>query len=172
MQTQYYMTTYSTSTEVSGASLALLLTLFIVWFIIAILMVISIWRLFIKAGKPGWAAIVPIYNIVVMLEISGKPMWWIAMLFIPFVNIVFGIMIYYSFVKAYGKSDGFAVLAIFFPYIMYPIMAFSSKTQFIGASGQQQASQVAGGQQSPFVTPVAPAVQQSNTLTDQGAQQQ
>ena len=61
---------------------------FFIYFAVIILVIASIWKIFTKAGKPGWASIVPIYNTIVLLEIVGKPTWWIILLLIPFVNII------------------------------------------------------------------------------------
>jgi hypothetical protein len=54
------------------------------------------WRIYEKAGKPGWASIIPIYNILVQLEILGRPWWWLLLMFVPFVNIVIGIIIIFD----------------------------------------------------------------------------
>jgi Family of unknown function (DUF5684) len=89
------------------------------------LMIVSLWKLFTKAGKPGWASIVPIYNSIVMLEIAGKPIWWFFMLFIPVVNIVFAFLILYHFSKAYGKAEGFSIGVALLSIIFIPILAFS-----------------------------------------------
>lgn len=93
-------------------------------FALAILTIVAMWKLFKKAGKPGWAAIIPIYNIIVMLEIAGMPGWYVLLLLIPIVNVVISILIILRFVKAYGKGTGFGILTIFFAPIMYAIMAF------------------------------------------------
>ncbi len=92
---------------------------------IIVLAVASMWKLFVKADKPGWASIVPIYNTVVMLEIAGKPMWWVFMLFVPIANIVFAFLMLYHFGKAYGKSDGFSVGVALLSPIFMPLLAFS-----------------------------------------------
>ncbi|HNR38904.1 MAG TPA: DUF5684 domain-containing protein, partial [Acidobacteriota bacterium] len=63
---------------------------FVIYAAIIILFNASLWKIFVKAGKPGWAAIVPIYNIIVLLEVVGRPLWWIVLLIIPCVNIVAG----------------------------------------------------------------------------------
>ncbi len=95
-------------------------------FVIAvfIITIISMWKIFEKAGKPGWAAIIPIYNIIIMLEITKKPVWWIILLFIPFLNIIFGIVIAYNLAKVFGKGAGFTIGLILLPFIFYPILAF------------------------------------------------
>ncbi len=98
--------------------------LVILWLAVAVFMVIVGWKIFEKAGEPGWAAIVPIYNIVVMLRIAGKPEWWILLMLIPFVNIIIGIMVTLAVAERFGQSSGFAVGMIFLPIIFYPILAF------------------------------------------------
>jgi hypothetical protein len=105
----------------------------IILFAFTILMIASVWKIFTKAGKPGWASIVPIYNIVVLIEIVRKPMWWIAMFFIPFVNFVFCILLSVGLAKAFGKSGAFAAGLIFLGPIFFPILGFGS-AQYIGGT--------------------------------------
>ena len=69
------------------------LVMFLISLIPAILFIACMWKLFAKAAKPGWASLVPIYNTIVMIEIAGKPLWWFVLLLIPFVNVVFGMLI-------------------------------------------------------------------------------
>ncbi len=82
------------------------------------------WRIFVKAGKPGWAAIIPIYNYLVELEILGRPWWWLLLLFVPVVNIVIGIIIIFDLAKVFGKSTGFGFGLLFLSFIFIPILAF------------------------------------------------
>lgn len=84
----------------------------------------SVWKVYEKAGKPGWAAIIPIYNLVVLLQIAGKPVWWILLLLIPLVNIVVGIMMYVAFARNFGKGVGFALGLTFLSLIFFPILAW------------------------------------------------
>jgi len=102
--------------------------LIIIYLIIGILMLISMWKIYAKAGKPGWAAIIPIYNIIVLLEIVDKPLWWIILMFIPFVNIVISIIVTVELAKKFGQSVGFAIGMILLSIIFYPILAFGSST--------------------------------------------
>jgi Family of unknown function (DUF5684) len=100
----------------------------IVWVIyiaVIALMLVSMWKLFTKAGKPGWASIVPFYNNVVMLEIAGKPIWWFFMLFVPFANIVFAFLTLYHFSKSYGKAEGFSIGVALLSFVFIPLLAFS-----------------------------------------------
>lgn len=99
-------------------------TLASLFFYIVILIIYGIWRVFTKAGQPGWASIVPIYNSVVQCEIGQRPTWWVAMLFIPLVNIVFAVMITNGISKAFGKDEGFTVGLVLLPFIFYPMLGF------------------------------------------------
>ena len=91
---------------------------------LVILMIASTWIVFTKAGKPGWASIVPIYNMIVMLEIAGKPLWWILLLFIPLVNFIVIILIFMAFAKSFGKSELFGIGLAFLGFIFMPMLAF------------------------------------------------
>src|SRR2546426_540233 len=93
----------------------------ICWLAVVVLLIASMWKVFTKAGKPGWAAIIPIYNLIVILQIAGKPIWWFFLLLIPLVNLVVGIMTYVAFAKNFGKGVGFALGLIFLGFIFFPI---------------------------------------------------
>jgi hypothetical protein len=95
-------------------------------FYMAILVVVFLvqWKIFVKAGKPGWACLVPIYNILVLLEIVGKPWWYLLLMFIPVANIVILIMMMIALAQVFGKSGGFAVGLIFLSIIFMAILAF------------------------------------------------
>ncbi len=97
---------------------------FLIGILFALAPVIALWKLFEKAGQPGWAAIIPIFNIIVLLKIAGKPAWWILLCLIPIVNIVILIMTYIGLCKNFGKDSMFAVLAFFFPFIFLLLLAF------------------------------------------------
>jgi hypothetical protein len=101
---------------------------------IIVFMIIVQWKIFVKAGKPGWAAIIPIYNIIILLEIVGKPTWWIVLLFIPLVNIVIMIMIVHQLALSFGKEAGFTVGLILLGIVFYPILAFGS-AKYLGPGG-------------------------------------
>jgi hypothetical protein len=88
------------------------------------LVIASMWFIFEKAKRPGWASLIPVYNSVVMLEVAGKPWWWIFLLLIPLVNIVIGILAISSLAHAFGKSGWFTVGLVFLPFIFLPILGF------------------------------------------------
>ncbi len=106
-----------------------LLLIFIVLTIL-VLIITSYWKLFEKAGKPGWAAIIPIYNIIVLLEIIKKPGWWFLLMIIPYVGLVWNIWSLNLFLKSYGKNEGYTAACVFLPFIFLPILAFNKSTQF------------------------------------------
>ena len=88
-------------------------------------MIASQWKVFAKAGQPGWACLIPIYNIYVMIQIAKKPVWWLAIiLLVPLVNIIFLIMLLHEISKAFGKDAGFTVGLLFLGIIFWPILAF------------------------------------------------
>ncbi len=99
------------------------------------MMIVSIWKIFEKAGKPGWAAIIPIYNLIVWLEIVGKPWWWILLIFfIPFVNIILLIIVVHLLSKSFGKSGWFTLGLLFLSIIFFPILAFGD-AKYQGPAG-------------------------------------
>jgi hypothetical protein len=100
----------------------------IIYLGIIVLVVASFWKVFTKAGKPGWAAIVPIYNLIVMLEIIGRPIWWIVLFFIPIVSLVAMILVAIDMAKAFGKGAGFGIGLAFLPFIFYPMLGFGDAT--------------------------------------------
>jgi len=107
--------------------------------VITILVIASMWKVYTKAGQPGWAAIIPIYNIVVLLQIVRKPLWWIVMFFIPLVNLIFLILVYVELAKAFGKGGGFAVGLLFLSIIFFPILGFGSSQYVFGDAAPKAA---------------------------------
>ena len=97
----------------------------LVYLALIILLLVSQWKTFAKAGQPGWACIVPIYNVIVLLQIAKKPIWWIILLFIPFVNIIIIILVNIAVAENFGKGAGFGLGLVFLPIIFFPILAFS-----------------------------------------------
>src|ERR1700733_9034288 len=91
---------------------------------VGLLMISAMWKVFTKAGQPGWGVLVPVYNIMIMLKLTGKPAWWLALLFVPLANFVVMIMIVLALAKSFGKSTGFGLGMLFFGFIFYPILGF------------------------------------------------
>ena len=101
---------------------------------LAVLMIASMWVMFTKANEPGWAAIVPIYNMIVVLKIAGKPVWWILLLLIPLVSLVVVILVYISVAKSFGKGAGFGIGMILLPFVFFPMLAFGD-AKYQGPAG-------------------------------------
>lgn len=111
-----------------------------------IFMIAAMWKVFTKAGQPGWAAIIPFYNIYVLLKIVGRPGWWLVLYFIPLVNIVVSIIVLVDVSKSYGKPSAFAILLYLLPIVGFPILGFGSAT-YVGPAAAEGS---AGGQQGPY----------------------
>jgi hypothetical protein len=104
----------------------------IVYLAMAVLLIASYWKIFAKAGQPGWAAIVPIYNTLVLLKIVDKPAWWLILFFIPFVNAIILIIVCIELAKKFGQGAGFGIGLAFLTIIFAPMLAFGS-AQYQGA---------------------------------------
>lgn len=100
--------------------------LVILYIALVAIIIAGYWVLNTKANKPGWAAIVPIYNVIVLAEIAGRPAWHALMLLIPFVNIVFMFLIMIDVAKSFGKSTGFGVGMVLLGFVFVPMLAFGS----------------------------------------------
>lgn len=126
----------------SGAGIAL-----IFYLVVVIAIVAGCWKVFTKAGRPGWAAIVPFYNFYVLLEIAGRPGWWLVfyvlaffVFFIPPVSglilLVVGIIVGIDVARKFGKGTGFGIGLGILPYVFYPILGWGgAQYQDAGASG-------------------------------------
>lgn len=93
--------------------------------IVAVIAIAAMWKVFVKAGKPGWGAIIPIYNVYLVIKVAGRPGWWLLLYLIPFVNIIVHLLVAIDVAKAFGKSDAFGIIALwFFSIIGYLILGF------------------------------------------------
>ena len=77
------------------------------YFGLIIFLIASVWKVYTKAGQPGWACIIPFYNIYVLLKIVGRPGWWLVLMLIPLVNLVIAILVAIDLAKVFGKGTGF-----------------------------------------------------------------
>ena len=111
--------------------LAILLPMLLIGLAVAVVQIVGIWYMFVKAGEPGWAILIPIYNYLVMIKIAGKPWWFILLLLIPFVNIVIVILVLHGISKNFGQDGGFTVGLFFLGFIFFPILGFG-KAKYIG----------------------------------------
>ena len=134
MNSDYYVDTsygVSTSSGLTGAIAAMGLFFWILSMALGILKIVSLWKIFKKAGKPGWASIVPIYNIYIMCEIAEKEWWYILLLCVPFVNIYAIIVLYNGMAKKFGKGGGFVVGMILLPVVFFPMLAFGKDATIV-----------------------------------------
>jgi len=100
------------------------LIFFVIWLAIVIIVIAGTWKAFVKAGKPGWGCLIPIYNVILMLQIAGRPGWWVLLFFVPIVNVVIAIIMCLDVAKNFGKGIGFALGLIFLGAIFWAILGF------------------------------------------------
>jgi len=105
----------------------------IVWLLVTLLLIASMWKIFSKAGQPGWASIIPIYNLYVLCKVVGRPAWWILLMLIPIVNFIIAIVLCIDLAKSFGKGTGFGVGLLFLGVIFLPVLGFGS-AQYQGPS--------------------------------------
>ena len=99
----------------------------------ALVLIVAMWKVFTKAGQPGWASIIPIYNIYIWCKIVGRPWWWILLMLIPFVNFIICIILCIDLAKSFGKGVGFGLGLALLGIIFFPILGFGS-AQYQGPS--------------------------------------
>ena len=105
---------------------------------IALLQIIAQWKVFEKAGQPGWACIIPIYNIYILTKIAGKPGIWTLWCLLPIVNIVFAIWLTNMISKSFGQDEGFTVGLLLLGFIFWPILGFGD-SKYHGPYGNPEA---------------------------------
>jgi ABC-type sulfate transport system permease subunit len=94
-------------------------------------LIIPMWKVYAKAGRPGWYSLIPFFNVYVLLKMASKPGWWLILFFIPIVNVIIAIPAALGLGRNFGKGGGFAIGLILLPIIFYPILAFGD-AQFSG----------------------------------------
>jgi len=133
---------YSYSASSQGQAPGPLFWIF--WLAFMILMIAACWKIFTKAGQPGWASIIPIYNWYILCKIVGRPGWWVILLLIPFVNFIVGIILCIDLAKSFGKGVGFGIGLIRLGVIFFPVLGFgSAQYQGPAAGGLTPAPQAA-----------------------------
>lgn len=101
-----------------------IILVFLISFGFTIFLIAAQWKVFTKAGQPGWAALIPILNGIVFLKIVEKPVWWVILFLIPLVNIVVGFIVNIELAQRFGKTTGFGVGMTLLPFIFIPILGF------------------------------------------------
>src|SRR5882757_2667865 len=94
--------------------------------LVALVLIVAMWKVFTKAGQPGWASIIPIYNLYIWCKIVGRPWWWILLMLIPFVNFIICIILCIDLAKSFGKGVGFGIGLALLGIIFFPILGFGS----------------------------------------------
>lgn len=108
-------------------------------FAIIILFHMGLWKLFEKAGRKGWEAIVPFYNLYVMIRLTGRPLWWLILFLIPGVNFIVWMGLVVDFAKSYAKNSFLQhVGAIAVPFLLFPLWGFDKKTKYLGQSATDE----------------------------------
>ena len=124
---------------------------------ISVLMLVSMWKVFKKCGKPGWACLIPIYNTYIMCEIAGKEWWYLLLFLVPIANIYAMFVIYDGIAKKLGKSTGFTIGLMLLPVIFWPILAFSKndivETEMTSAPVQEPITQATSAQPETITQP-------------------
>ncbi len=118
----------------SGALFGIGFALF--YFGLLALILASAWKLYAKTGRPGWNGIVPIYNLVVLLQIVGRPVWWIIGLFIPVLNIIVPFIVAMDLARSFGKSAAYGVGLALLGIVFVPMLAFGD-AEYQGPSAAQ-----------------------------------
>ena len=133
-ETPDYMTSAGGGSPVPG----------IIGLLVGLLIIVAMWKVFTKAGQPGWASIIPIYNLYIWCKIVGRPWWWILLMLIPIVNFIVAIVLSIDLAKSFGKGAGFGIGLALLGVIFFPILGFGS-AQYQGptAGGLAPAPQIA-----------------------------
>ena len=100
----------------------------IVYGVLVVLWIVAGWQIFTKAGEAGWKVLIPIYNVIVLLKIVGRPWWWVWLMLIPIVNLVIWIIVAIDLAKSFGHGAGFGIGLFLLPFIFGLILAFGSDT--------------------------------------------
>jgi len=96
----------------------------VIEFLFFLSIAVAAWMVFIKAGKPGWGALVPFYNFYLLLQIAGKPVYWVLLLFVPVVNIFIVAATHFALAERFGQSRAFGWGLVFLPHIFYMIIGY------------------------------------------------
>ena len=111
------------------------LIILVIYLAIIVAAIAGMWKMYAKAGQPGWGCIVPIYNIYLWCKIVGRPGWWVLLMLIPFVSLIIAIILCVDLAKSFGKGIGFAIGIILLGFIFIPILGFG-EAQYQGPSAE------------------------------------
>ncbi len=114
----------------------------LIQFVVAALQIAGMWMVFVKAGQPGWKAIIPFYNLFTQLKFVGRPGWWLVLCFIPLVNIVIFFIVSNDTAKSFSKGIGWALGLFFLGFIFYPLLGFGD-ARYVGPAAESGATATA-----------------------------
>jgi hypothetical protein len=117
----------------SGGFVALFFFL-VLLLLFVIVPIAALWQIFVKAGQPGWAALVPVYNLIIMLKVVQRPIWWLVLFFVPLVNFVVPLILMYDLARVFGKGIGFTIGLILLGPLFLALLAFG-EAQYLSAGG-------------------------------------
>ena len=124
-----------------GGGSAILWLLYVAFIVVYL---VAAWIVYTKAGEEGWKALIPIYNVWVLLKIVGRPGWWLLLFLIPFVNFVIWIIIALDLAKSFGQGTGFAIGLIFLSVIFIMILGFGD-ARYVGPAAAPGGMALPGG---------------------------
>ncbi len=134
----------SVSTSTSGDVGAISPLLLVVYLALAVVMVAAVWKVFVKAGQPGWAALIPYYNYVVLFRVTGRSGWLLLAMIVPFWNLYIAIRLCFDLARVFGRGIGFGFGLLFLGPIFFLILAFGG-AQYVGPNGRRSTPFPAGG---------------------------
>ena len=110
--------------------------------VVALVGIVGLWRVFAKASRPGWGAIIPIYNVYLLVKVAGRPGWWVLLYLVPVVNIVIHAIVAMDVARNFGKSKVFGIVGLWlFSVIGFVILGFSD-ARYAGERGVADTSNV------------------------------
>ncbi len=155
--------TYTTSS--SGSAFGLLLVV-VIWIIVYVLFALGMYGSFQKAGQPGWAAFVPIYNFIIMLKVAGRPAswaWFLLLAVVPFVGgivlLVIAIIVLNDISRSFGHGGGFTVGLVLLGPIFWYIL-WLGPSQYRGPAALAGAGGYPGQHPQPGQYPAYPPPEQ------------
>lgn len=107
------------------------------WLAVFLLFVVGAWKMFVKAGQPGWAALIPIYDFYIILKIIGRPGWWLLLLLIPFVNIVVYVIVAMDLARSFGKSSAWGFVLLFLFNVIGFLLLGWGPDQYVGPAASR-----------------------------------
>ena len=116
----------------------------VVWLVVVVAMIAALWKVFQKAGRPGWAALIPIYNTITMLRVTGRSGWWFLGFMVPLLNIFVAIRLVFDLAKVFGRGIGFGFGLLFLFPIFVLILAFGD-AQYVGRNGDNRSTPLSTG---------------------------